>query len=522
MKHAVGTTKNRFALGRPTTFKVFRGGTPITVDTNDPPGGKLTGDCVALLGLEAMQALGIDLNYHARFHSHKRVQYMYSVEEMQKHCDEKLEERIKEYAAPLSSDDLLRVCNLSERVIKEYLETHEGEYERKPIRLESIDINPELGEDVRATIIKLMMKYREVFAKFTNTLPPAMKNVKPHQFKLKPGAKPTVVPRPKFGEAKERLILEWLEWAIDEGLVEPAPGSAYAARLHLAAKRKTDTPKSAPPDGIRITWAGVEANETLDKSVATYTDVWEQLYKVANYKYKFSADGLKQYWSIPLDKDSRDVTTFWTPRGLFRFTRLVMGTKNAATIAQNAYTHSMHTNLDSQFRKNLANFADDYLGGADEVEGPGGLIDVFEGFLIMASKAGITINPQKVRIGYECDSFFGLTVDNGKIKPADRNLDPVRKMTLPKSRSELRSVMGVFNQFKLFCKDYGRSAPVLKLNSLNSTKVPFIWTDEHTAALEEVKAVILKDVHLWAPRDDLPLHLETDTTSGRRRRCLRF
>ena len=50
---------------------------------------------------------------------------MYSVEEMQKHWDEELEERIKEYATPLSSDDLLHVCNLSEHVIKEYLETHE-------------------------------------------------------------------------------------------------------------------------------------------------------------------------------------------------------------------------------------------------------------------------------------------------------------------------------------------------------------------------------------------------------------
>ena len=197
---------------------------------------------------------------------------------------------------------------------------------------------------------------------------------------------PTRVPPPKFSPSKERLILKWLEWAEGEddgteGLVEPAPGSAYAARLHLAAKYKADTPKSAPPDGIRITWAGVEANETLQKSVATYTDAWEQLYKVANFKYKFSADGLKQYWSIPLDEDSRDLTAFWTPKGLYRFTRLVMGTKNAATIAQNAYTDAIHRDLPVQYRPNLTNFADDYLGGADEIEGSGGLLDVFRGFL---------------------------------------------------------------------------------------------------------------------------------------------
>ena len=52
----------------------------------------------------------------------------------------------------------------------------------------------------------------------------------------------------------------------------------------------------------------------ISKTVPTYPDAWQQIYKVANLKYKFSADGLKQYWSIPLDDESRDVTAFWTPK----------------------------------------------------------------------------------------------------------------------------------------------------------------------------------------------------------------
>ena len=60
------------------------------------------------------------------------------------------------------------------------------------------------------------------------------------------------------------------------------------------------------------------------------------MYKAARFRYKFSADGLKQYWSIPLDPATSEITSFWTHRGLFKFKRLVMGTKNAATVAQNA------------------------------------------------------------------------------------------------------------------------------------------------------------------------------------------
>ena len=174
-----------------------------------------------------------------------------------------------------------------------------------------------------------------------------------------------------------------------------------------------------------MTWAGVEVNDTLEKSVPTYTNAWDQIYKVAKYKYKFSADGLKQYWSIPLDEKSRNITAFWTPVGLWRFKRLVMGTKNAATVAQNAYTWAMNNLLPPEAREQIAQYADDFMGGADTHSS---LNVLFEQFLEMASQAGITINPKKVRIGYSDEQFYGYRIKDGRITPADRNIDPVRKM----------------------------------------------------------------------------------------------
>ena len=137
------------------------------------------------------------------------------------------------------------------------------------------------------------------------------------------------------GPAQAKLITQWVEWASSKevGLIEPSSTTSWSSRLILTPKYKASTPKSSLPDGIRVAWAGVNANDQIEKTIPTYPDAWEKLYKVVNYKYKFSADGLKQYWSIPLDPKSREVTAFWTPQGLFQFTRLVMGTKNAATVA---------------------------------------------------------------------------------------------------------------------------------------------------------------------------------------------
>ena len=105
-----------------------------------------------------------------------------------------------------------------------------------------------------------------------------------------------------------------------------------------------------------------------------------------------------------------------------------MGTKNAATIAQNAYTHALHSLLERDSADHIANFADDFLGGADNYES---LVTHFEEFIKMCRRAGITLNPKKIRIGYEQEQFYGLKITRGKIEPADRNLDPVKRVTTP-------------------------------------------------------------------------------------------
>ena len=129
----------------------------------------------------------------------------------------------------------------------------------------------------------------------------------------------------------------------------------------------------------------------------------------------------------------------------------------------------------------------------------------------MCKQANITLNPAKVRVGYEREQFFGLTVDNGKIEPAERNIDPVVNMTYPKNRSELRSAMGVFNQFKHFLHNYARGeSPAVILNNLTSPKADWEFTERHRKAIDALKEAVQRGIHLYAPNNQYPLVLETD------------
>ena len=299
---------------------------------------------------------------------------------------------------------------LSERVIAEYNKAHPDEFHVEPIPLESVVIDTEMPDEWQQTFRKDIKEREAAFAKYTNQLPKCMNGIEPYMFKLKPDAKPIQVPRPNFGPAKGTLIMRWVQWAEKNGLIVPAGKTSYASRMILAAKYKYDTPKSEPPDGIRVAWAGVEVNETIEKAVPTYPDAWSQIYKVARKTFKFTADGLKQYWTIPLSEKAQEMTAFWTPKGLYKFTRMVMGTKNAATVAQNAYMNALNTKLNPRSLPNIALYADDFMGGGDDYAE---LNRTFKDFLDMCIEAGITLNPAKVRIGFKKETWYGMTIEEG-------------------------------------------------------------------------------------------------------------
>ena len=235
-KTVMGLKREVIPLGNPNTITIMKDDTPVVIDTNEPHKGKLSGDCVALLGWEAIQALGIDINHAMKYNTHQQARFINDTQTTVDKCDELSLNFMVDYAAPISPVDMTpeRICLLSEKIVEEYNRTHPNEYELKAINPHNLDINPALPEEIKALILALVDQYKDVLAEYTNTLPECMKDVKPHEFKLKPDAKPIPVPKPRFGPAKSKLILDWLEWALSVGLVEKANTTSYASRLILA------------------------------------------------------------------------------------------------------------------------------------------------------------------------------------------------------------------------------------------------------------------------------------------------
>ncbi len=398
-------------------------------------------------------------------------------------------------------------CNIAEKLMERYLEKTGGsDKEPKQCSIDDVEIAKDFSPEQVRLVKSICQKYRSVFASSPDEIPPPLKDAKPHVFKMKEGCKPIYCKRPNWGPCQRKYLEQWTRKAVEQGLMEPAPESEWASRPVLVGKYRGNTSKKDVPDGIRTCVDFTRVNDFIVKQPPQYTDPFEEIRRASGHKYYFEADGQKQFNSIPLAEESRDITTTWTPLGLMRWLRLIMGTKDASGRAQMEYTAAMTKYLSDEARTHLANFQDDFVGFHNSIPG---LIRAYEAFLRMCDKAGITLNPAKIRIGVRKCKFYGFNLSEKGMEPSEKNLDPVQKMTIPKNRSEVRSVLGVFNQFRHFFVRYDRL--VLYIQKLLRKNEPFVWSKEAQAGYEHIREKLLSGtLYLASPDNSLPLILETD------------
>ena len=185
------------------------------------------------------------------------------------------------------------------------------------------------------------------------------------------------------------------------------------------------------------------------------------------------------YHQVELDEASREITTFVTDEGLFRFKRLMFGISSASEMFQ----HIIGQVLESC--EGAYNISDDIVvGGRDQNEHDERLMAV----LATLEDNGLTINAEKSvfrmsklrYMGHEL-SEKGLSVDNSKVR-AVLNCAP------PKSASELRSFLGLAQYCAKFLPNFSTvSDPLWKLTRADTE---FIWNIEQQKAFDSIKAMM--------------------------------
>ena len=105
--------------------------------------------------------------------------------------------------------------------------------------------------------------------------------------------------------------------------------------------------------------------------------------------------------------------------------------------------------------------------------------------------AGGTLKPGKIRLGYPSEDILGSEVSKDGVRPSLKHLEAVRRLRMPTSASEMRSVVGLFTYFCDHLPWFSETAaPLYALTRADDT-FPSVLPDPVVSAVEKLRSSLM-------------------------------
>ncbi|KAL9967186.1 hypothetical protein ACROYT_G025364 [Oculina patagonica] len=231
-----------------------------------------------------------------------------------------------------------------------------------------------------------------------------------------------------------------------------------------------------PSGDIRLCVDMRQANMAVKRERYPIPTIDEVLQDLNQSKFFSKLDLNSAYHQIELSPESRDITTFCTHKGLYRYKRLMFGISCAPEMYQKVLQQVL------QDCDGAHNILDDVIVHAATEEEHDRR---FENVVRVLSSKGLTLNRDKCQFKMSHLEFMGHVLSARGIGPADVKVKAVVDAREPTSAAEVRSFLGLVNFTARFIPDLATvSAP---LRQLTKNGEPFVWGLEQQKSFEELK-----------------------------------
>ena len=297
---------------------------------------------------------------------------------------------------------------------------------------------------------------------------------------LQDGAKPvaahTPIPIPIHWQKEVKAGLDRDE-AI--GVIEKVPPGTPTTWCHrmVCVPKKDNTPRRTVNFQPLNQYSSRQTHHTMSP--------FHQASMVPANTKKTVLDAWNGYHSVALDPACKDLTTFLTPWGRYRYRKAPMG----YLAAGDAYTERFDKIITDV--KNKTKCVDDTVLWAQTIQ------ESFHqtcSFLSLCSQNGIVFNQKKFQFCRDEVEFAGFMISSDSVRPSEKILESIRDFPVPKTISNVRGWFGLVNQVAPFFANRPVMEPFRELLKPSAAGKAIYWDENLTKLFEESKIVIISAI----------------------------
>jgi len=182
------------------------------------------------------------------------------------------------------------------------------------------------------------------------------------------------------------------------------------------------------------------------------------------------------YQQLELHPNSREITTFITPQGLYRYKRLLCGVNSAPEIFQKL--------LEERLAKcpNALNYIDDVIVFGSSLEEHDKMLEMVK---VIFKENNIFLKKDKCVWKTQRLKFLGHILSDTGISADPEKVQVITAFRPPKNKEELRSFLGLVTYVGRFLPDLADTTEPLR--KLLKADEKFLWNQQEQQAFDKLK-----------------------------------
>ncbi|XP_017256033.2 uncharacterized protein LOC135147082 [Daucus carota subsp. sativus] len=356
-------------------------------------------------------------------------------------------------------------------------------------------VGEDLSPNVEANLVEFLTTRLDAFAWEHEDITGISADVITHKLNVDPNHKPVQQRRRKFAAERNKIINEEVSRLLKAGMIKEVDYPEWLANVVIVQKKNgkwrvcvdyTDLNKACPKDPFPLPHIDTMVDSTAGHELLTFLD---------------ASSGFNQ---IQMDPSDAEKTAFVTERGIYCYLAMPFGLRNASATFQRLVNkmfkdqigRTMEVYIDDMVVKSLN--AEDHVRHLEEV------FDVLRQY-------NMKLNPSKCNFAVSSGKFLGHMVTRRGIEASPEQIKAIHDLTSPSNMKDVQKLTGRVAALNRFIS---RSSDRCKLfyNVLRKNK-GFNWTEDHEAALSELKQYLSSPPLLAKPTFGEDLYVYLSVTS---------